>query len=124
MYGILAVRMRHYGNSGLVVGEGYYLQRDRDNPYDENAVAIVDRSGRKNASLKRDAAAVVAGLFDDIHIHIHRNKIVLKPKTHPAYHSARIGSAQRCNVGFYCRDEDRQIVEARLSNRRFRYRLE
>ena len=124
LYGLLAVGMRHYGNSGLVVGEGYYLRRDRDNPHDENAVAIVDRSGRKKASLKRDAATVVAGLFDDTLIHISRNKIVLKPKTHPTYNSPIVGMAQRCNIGFYCKDEDRQVVATRLSNSGFRYCLE
>ena len=53
-----------------------------------------------------------------------RNKIVLKPKTHPTYHSSRIGMAQRCNIGFYCKDEDRQVVTTHLSNRGFRYYLE
>ena len=43
MYGLLAVGMRHYGSSELKVGEVYYLRRDIDNPYDGNAVAIVDQ---------------------------------------------------------------------------------
>ena len=32
VYGLLAVGMRHYGNSELSWGKVYYLQRDRNNP--------------------------------------------------------------------------------------------
>ena len=124
MYGLLAVGMRHYGSNELNVGEVYYLRRDIDNPYDGNAVAIVDHSGRKKASLKRDAAAVVAGLFDNANIRIRLNMIVLKPKSPASYHSPRIGMAQRCNVGFCCSEEDMYLIESDFRESRVRYRFE
>ncbi len=124
VYGVLAVGMRHYGSSQLIVGDVYYLHRDRNNPHDENAVAIVDRSGRKKASLKRDAAAMVAALFDDDLIRIRRNQIFLKPKARGEFHSRRIGTAQRCNAGFLCEERDKDIITQHLSQYHFRFRFE
>ena len=124
VYGLLAVGMRHYGSSELIVGEGYYLERDRNNPHDENAVAVVERfSGRKRASLKRDAAAIVAALFDCHAIHISNGKVALKPKSPATFHSRRIGNAQRCNIAFMCRNENREAVTELLSEYPCRFRI-
>ena len=58
--------MRHYGNSSLVVGEAYLLRRDRDNPNDANAVAVVERAPgrRKRASIQRGHATIISRLID------------------------------------------------------------
>jgi len=123
LYGVLAVGMRHYGSSELIVGDGYYLRRDRNNPYDENAVAIVDRhSGRKKASLKRDSAALVAGLFDEGDVHM-TCPMVLKPKAPGFFLSRSIGVAQRCNAAFKCDETSREAIERRLHQCRLRYRI-
>ena len=57
------------------MGEGYYLQRDRNNPHDKNAVAVVERrSGRKRATMESDGAAIVTALFHCHAIHIAEGK--------------------------------------------------
>ena len=83
VFGIYAVGMRHYGNSSLVVGEVYLLRRDRDrdNPHDANAVAVVERAPgrRKRASIQRGHAAVIVGFFTHGPRLIRDDTVYLKP---------------------------------------------
>ena len=125
IFGIYAVGMRHYGNSSLVVGEAYLLKRDRDNPHDDNAVAVVERAPgrRKWASIQSGHAAIIAGLFDQRPRLIRDDKVFLKPKGRPSYHSRWSGFAQRCNVGFYLSASDRQEVERLLSGSGLRFQF-
>ena len=103
-----------YGSSTLVVGEGYRLRRDRDNPHDSNAVAVVGIAiSRKQASLKRDHAGMMAAVFDAGLIS--RNYAVLKPKSVPIYHSPRIGMTQTCNVAFRINEDNMQTVKTLLT---------
>ena len=125
IFGISAVGMRHYGSSSLVVGEAYLLRRDRHNPHDANAVAVVERAPghRKRASVQRGHAAIIAGLFDHRPKLIRDDTVYIKPKGLPHYHSRRSGFAQRCNVGFYLSSSDRQEVERLLSGSGLRFQF-
>ena len=94
IFGISAVGMPHYGNSSLVVGEAYLLTRDRDNPHDANAVAVVERAPgrRKRASIQRGHVAIISRLFDQRPRLIRDDTVYLKPKGRPSYHSRRSGA--------------------------------
>lgn len=61
-----AVGMHHHGHRQLANGEGYQLKFEANNPYDVNAIAVIDH-GRTFAYLKRDNAFVVAKLIREKH---------------------------------------------------------
>lgn len=122
LHNVLAVGMRHYGHSSLEVGKGYHLRRDDNNPHDPNAVSVVCRiTGIKEASIKRDHAAIIAALYDAGLVKRHR--LVLKPKNRPTFHSPRIGMAQKCTVGFYIEYRDRQEVQHYLSSHSLNFQI-
>ena len=107
----------------LQIFQKYVLERQPNNRRDPKAVAIVDTSGVKRASLKRDAAELLSKIMDsDLDINW-RVGVLLKPKAPTFFHSPRFGTAQRCNVGFFCGSHDEEAVRQILFKNRFSYRF-
>lgn len=86
--------MHHWGAKQLVVGAGYKLKREADNPKDSNAVAVYDADIKK-AYLKRECAFAVTKIME---MNL-SNLWLLKPKEDPIVKGKRIGPQQRCSIG-------------------------
>ena len=102
IHNLWAVGMHHWGPRELAVGAGYDLIEDALNPFDKNAIAVLDGPNKK-AYLKRDCAVIVKFLFG---LKI-TQKWLLKPKESPVNLNRRVGPQQRCSIGCIVRDDQK-----------------
>ena len=92
---VWSVGMHRHGPRELAVGSVYYLEHQPNNPYDRNAIAVVDRKDgnvRTLAYLRRQDAVHISKLFRD---DVNSSYIYIKAKASPEVWNRRIGSATK-----------------------------
>lgn len=121
IYTVYAVGMHHHGNRQLIVGRGYYCKPEPGNPYDADAVAIYEDGlyARCSAYLKRSDARIIAEL---VRGNMVEGTILIKPKFEPVCKRG-IGPVQRCNLGFYCKNENVLTVSEVLNKYMHAYKM-
>ena len=91
------VGMHHYGQSNLVIDELFEFKHEPDNPYDKNAVTVLNMNGRKVAYLCKEDAACVSQLFKKGYT----NQIFGKAKYPAEVRKRSKGPQQRVALGFF-----------------------
>ena len=101
-----AVAMHHFGKRSLDIGDKYFLKHEPTNSYDKNAVAIY-KDDQKVGYLRREHAKFISCLYNEKLV---ESTVLLKPKFEPVVRNHRLGPEQRCNVGFYCVEENKPRI--------------
>ena len=106
--------MHHYGSRKLNEGVIYYLQRDRNNAYDSNAVCVLDKNGAKVAYLSRISALHISKIIDEMLNHQHPFL-----KINGDLEIIRRKPVQRCTIGIRMMDADVEQCKQLLSGSGF-----
>ena len=100
--GLYAVGMHHHGQRALQVAAQYCGKPEPENSFDRHAIALhAHPSDRLCAFLRRQDALFISELH---RLNLIDGHILIKPKFKPVFR-ARLGPSQRCNLGFYAKDE-------------------
>ena len=93
VHNIWAVGMHHWGPRELMIGAGYNLIKDENNPHDVNAVCVKDGC-RTMAYVKRDQSQMLTKLLSFNLF----SRWLLKPKDFSQVRNRRTGPQQRSLV--------------------------